>query len=355
MRFETYCIFAMLQVFTLSACLGFNVDARAQEETTATVKADALRVRLAPSTDADILAKLPAGTKVQVVESPKQSSPWVRVRIRGGESTGWVHGDYLIFEDTGPDTNGLQFARVSIWTGDPRSKGIAAPGKPEQYRFYGVHGRFAAGTSFTVLAKDRPRSLAATAKQTLDVEFFPGTDLQPVTEIVFIGGDYRDTEPFMAVVGSGVYYEPIGLTGVTEPSKVTELTERVAREFPSFKTLPYDYKGSGFSSKETRAYAFSLRLAGTPAFLVSFKTPQTLYDNPDTIDGYCETAVVLWEGRPLNCSTDGAQGIHFFRIGDREFCWHNFDSCDNGIRYVDVSEFVSGKSVSVYTNNDFAS
>ncbi len=335
----------------------FNAETWA-EDPTATVKADLLRIRSAPSTNAEIVANLPTGASVQVIESPRDAAPWVKIRIPSGGVTGWVHGDYLTFGNSAkPSTpkNGIQLARISIWTGDPRSERQAEIGKPEQYKFYGVHGRFGAGTTFTVLARDQERTFVATAKQTLTVEFFPGTDPQPVTEVSIDGEGYRNAALFLAVVGSNVDYKQIALTELTDADKSAELTARIAREEPSFKKLPYDYENSGFSSRETKASAFSLQLTGSPAFLALYKTPYRPYDHPNGDNGCCQTAIVLWKGQPLNCSTDGAQGIQFFRIGEREFCWRNYNSCNNGIRYVEVFELNSDKAVSVYTNGDFAS
>ena len=339
-------------------CPILRADDLVPREKTATVKADLLRVRSVPSTSADILANIPTGTQVQIIESPAEFAPWVRIRIPDSEGTGWVHGDYLTVRGSGqPAANksGLQFVRVSIWTGDPRISPPAKPGQTEQYKYYGVHGRFSAGTPFTVIGKDQDQTFSATAKRTIDVEFFPGTDPQPVTEIVFEGEGYRTILPFLAVVGKSIDYKQIRLTEVKDSGKVTELAARVARELSDFKKLPYDYENSGFSATETKAGAFSLQLGEAPAFLVSYKTPYRPYDHPDTVNGYCETAVLLWKGVSLNCSTDGGQGIQFFSIGNRNYCWHNYNSCNNGIRYVEVFELSGGKSVSVYTNGDFAS
>jgi len=328
------------------------------EDLTATVKADLLRVRSAPSTNAEIVANLPTGASVQIIDSPKDAYPWVKIRIPSGGVTGWVHGDYLIFGNGGQtpvNKNGLQFARISIWTGDPRSARLAEPGKPEPCKFYGVHGRFSVGTSFSVLAKDQERIFAATAKQTINVEFFPGTDPRPVTEVVFDGEGCRNVEPFLAVIGSNIDYKPLRLAEVMDSGQVAELTARVTREVPDFMKLPYDYKNSGFSSTETKASAFSLQLAGSPAYLVSYRTPYRPYDHPNGDNGFCQTGIVLWKGQPLNCSTDGGKGLQFFRIGKKEFCWHNYNSCNNGIRFVEVFELNSDKSISIYTNGDFAS
>jgi len=328
------------------------------KENSATVKADLLHVRSAPSTSADVLASLPNGAQVQIVESPAEFAPWVRIRIPSSEGTGWVHGDYLtVGGSCQPPANksGLQFARVSIWTGDPRISPPAKPGQTEQYKYYGVHGRFSAGTSFAVIGVDQDRTYSATAKQTIEVEFFPGTDPQPVTEIVFDGEGYRTALPFLAVVGKNIDYKQIRLTEVADSGKVSELAVRVARELSDFKKLPYDYENSGFSATETKAGAFSLQLGEALAFLVSYKTPYRPYDHPDGDNGCCETAVLLWKGVPLNCSTDGGQGIQFFSIGNRTFCWHNYNACDNGVRYMEVFELSGGKGVSVYTNGDFAS
>jgi hypothetical protein len=242
--------------------------------------------------------------------------------------------------------NGLQFARISIWGGAPRSARLAEPARPELYKFYGVHGRFNAGTSFTILAKDQEQIFTATAQQAINVEFFPGTGPQPVTEIVFDGEGYRNVEPFLAVVGSNLAYKPLRLAEITDSGQVAELTARVAGEVPDFKKLPYDYDNSGFSSKETKASASSLQLAGVPAYLVSYKTPYRPYDHPNGDNGFCQTDILLWKGKPLNCSTDGGKGIQFFRIGEEEFCWRNYNSCNNGIRFVEVFELNSDKSVS---------
>lgn len=55
------------------------------------VTATSLNVRAAPSAGADVLLKVPLGSKVVAVS---QSGPWVEVRLTNG-ATGWMSGQYL--------------------------------------------------------------------------------------------------------------------------------------------------------------------------------------------------------------------------------------------------------------------
>ena len=250
--------------------------------------------------------------------------------------------------------DGLRFTRVSVWNGDPRTSPLAEPGKTEQCAFYGVHGRFDTGTSFTVIAKDRDRTFSAIAKRTIDVYFASADTTNPITEIVFEGQGYRRAYPLLAVVGKRADYKQIHMKELTDSGKVSELSERVAHEVPDFKKLPYDYPESGFSSSETKTGAFSLSLPDGTASLVSFKTPFRPHERPDPEDGCCQAALLLWKGAPLDCSSHCGQGIQFFSMDNRAYCWRDYCSCASGERYVEIFELSKGKGISVYTNGDFA-
>ncbi|MFA7693839.1 MAG: SH3 domain-containing protein [Candidatus Hydrogenedentes bacterium] len=56
---------------------------------------DALNLRESPSLNAGIIEKLPRGSKVLVINRPKENKPWVEILFE--EQVGWVHGQYLTF------------------------------------------------------------------------------------------------------------------------------------------------------------------------------------------------------------------------------------------------------------------
>jgi|GEM_PF-2838662 len=342
---------------------GFVYAASVTADKDAVVKADALRVRSAPSTDAEILAKIPQNAVVRVVEAPPSMAPWVRIRIPDSKGTGWVHGDYLAPVGKGvekqDDVNDIVFARVSVWHGDPRDLYQEA-GSDERIRrtFYGVHGRFAAGTPFTVLVRNQRHTFSASAKQTLDVPFMDYEYKLPVTEIVFEDKNiFPEETPFLAVVGvaSIQNYEPIHLTEITDQANIAELEKKAASEAPTFITMNYDYENSAFSARDTRTSAQSLQLFQEPAWLVKYATPGEHAD-PAKPEDFLKRLLLLWKGAPIDCSTDCGEGIELFSIGKRVFYWKNFDCCDNGIRYVEVWELdpETGQQTSLYENNDFA-
>lgn len=342
---------------------GFGYAASVTADKDAVVKADALRVRSAPSTDAEILVKIPQNAVVRIVEAPPSMAPWVRIRIPDSEGTGWVHGDYLapVGKTGEKETRGddIVFARVSVWHGDPRDLYQEA-GSDERIRktFYGVHGRFAAGTPFTVLVRNQRRTFSASAKQTLDVPFLDYEYKLPVTEIIFEDKSFLPEEtPFLAVVGVAAIqtYEPIHLTEITDQAKIDELEKKVADEAPTFITMNYDYENSAFSARDTRTSAQSLMLFQEPAWLVKYATPGE-HTDPAKPENFLKRLLLLWKGSPIDCSTDCGEGIEFFSIGKRVFFWMNVDVCDNGIRYVEVRELdpETGQQTDAFENNDFA-
>jgi formylglycine-generating enzyme required for sulfatase activity/tetratricopeptide (TPR) repeat protein/ketosteroid isomerase-like protein len=64
----------------------------------ATVSADLLNLRANPTTESESREKIPNGATVEILESPPEYSPWVRVRAASGVE-GWVRSDYLSTAD----------------------------------------------------------------------------------------------------------------------------------------------------------------------------------------------------------------------------------------------------------------
>lgn len=358
---KNLCLVSICVILAWLACGESAVAEDATAGRDAVVKADVLRVRSAPSTDAEILAKIPQNATVHIVEAPPSMAPWVRIRIPSSDGTGWVHGEYLVDvgqTETGKKTgNGIQFARVSVWPGEPdNSDWEVVPEESGGKPFYGVHGKSAEGTRFTVLVRNHARSLSAVAGKTISVEFVEETDLLPVTEIIFDDANVlTGDELFLAVAGRAEDYEPIRLTEIGDQSRIDALEKQVTRDFPTFTVMSYNYENSAFSSNDTKSSARSLSLFEAPAWLMKYATPGT-HSNPAEEEDFCKSLVLLWKGAPIDCSTDCGEGIEFFRIGKRVFYWKNFKSCDSGEGYVEVCELdpESGQATSVYANGDYS-
>lgn len=320
----------------------------------AKVKADLLRVRETPSLEAAVVAKLPTGADIVVVESAPATAPWVRIKIPNSEATGWVHSDYIEYVGGTAQNKALsaepKFVRVSVWKGDPKKEWLVDSGKPEQGKFCGVHGTFAAGTKFTVFAEGENTVYPATAKRTFQLDLPAGATF-PVTELAFESGALPAKSVFLAFVGVAPPYEIIKKTAITAADEIAKVVNRVGAAVPDFKKLPYDWEGSGFSTSDTKSSAHALTVAGAPAVLATFLTP--FKDQASNPGGHCETDVLLWSGRPFVCSPDGGTAPLFFRLGGKEYCWCNFESCSSGACTVELFECRNGDFVSVYTNDDF--
>ncbi len=84
------------------------------------VDVNILHLREGPSTDDEILKRLPLGTVLVVSGSEKE---WLSVKVPGGEK-GWVHGDYVVMLDTDVTDDVLKGKTIAI---DP-GHGGADPG-----------------------------------------------------------------------------------------------------------------------------------------------------------------------------------------------------------------------------------
>lgn len=61
----------------------------------AEVIASVLKLRAGPSRDSNDIDDIPRGSRVEILEKPERSIPWVRIRTGNGR-TGWAHSAYLV-------------------------------------------------------------------------------------------------------------------------------------------------------------------------------------------------------------------------------------------------------------------